>query len=194
MQVSQEKTTVMTPSTKPGIVESTKQLIHVLFVRWYRVIVNSLLLTWLAIGWWTVAQHSLRLSAIYLLLIIVNLFFVALADCRTCPRRLGKCTHFYIGRLTRLLPPKDEANQSRIAHARVLGVWVIVHAIPQVWLWQQSKLLLAVFWAAPALALVFLRMVVCWQMCGNKQCPMNRTTHPMPWEQEKPALIQIQIR
>jgi len=193
VQISQQNATMgaAPANIRPTFLESFNVFFKNWYTGWYRVIVNSFLATWLGTGLWAVAHHSLPLAGVYMLLIGTNLFFVALADCRTCPRRLGKCTHFYVGRLTKLLPPKKNSKPNPIAHMRVLAGWAVVHAIPQAWLWQQSKIMFSVFWLAPVLGVVFLRLVVCWQMCGNKQCPMNKTTHPLPWEEKKSPLVQI---
>jgi hypothetical protein len=149
------------------------------FLKWYRVIINSIIFSWLTIAGITLFTYAPPLGVVFLVLLHINLFLVAYSDCRTCPRRLGRCTHFYVGRLTKLLPEKRPGEKSLGGHALVFTIWGVVQIMPQYWLWQNHRVVLVAFWLLPIAALFFLRAFVCWRACGNKECPMNKQTHPI---------------
>jgi hypothetical protein len=154
------------------------------FLKWYRVIVNSTIFSWLTIAGITLFTYAPPLGIVFLLLVHVNLFLVAYSDCRTCPRKFGRCTHFYVGRLTKFLPEKTPDERSLGGHAMVFTIWGIVHLMPQYWLWRDHQAVLVIFWLLPIAALIFLRAFVCWRACGNKHCPMNKKTHPVGWKRQ----------
>ncbi len=151
----------------------------------YRLIINSLGFSWLAIGSITVLRHSLPLGIGYLAVIGCTVLAVAYVDCRSCPRRFGGCTHYVIGKLTRLLPEKKPGQPGFGGHVLLGALWTVVHLTPQYWLWRNIPLLL-LFWALPITALIFMRTIVCGNMCDNKECPMNQNYHKLPWKSCSP--------
>ncbi|MBI2910346.1 MAG: hypothetical protein HYX92_22100 [Chloroflexi bacterium] len=155
-----------------------------LLLKQYRIVVNGLLLGWLTIGVLAVATNNIALGFIYLGLIALKLLAVAYADCRTCPRRSGRCTHFFLGRLSTFLLGKKPVHGSFGGHAPIGVMWIALHLFPQYWL-LPNKLLLALFWLLPILAILFLRFEVCWKVCGNVHCPLNKVSHPFAWEKHE---------
>jgi hypothetical protein len=158
-----------------------------LLLRHYRVVTNSLLLMWLLLGTTTIfVNNPVPIGIAYVTLIFITMASVAYIDCRTCPKRLGNCTHYYLGRLTIFMPKKDPETRGKSFwhHFPLIVLWSGIQLSPQYWLWQ-SMVLFALSWLLPITVLIFQRSVVCWQMCGNKDCPLNKQFHPFPWEVNK---------
>jgi len=155
-----------------------------LLIKHYRIVTNSLIFIWLSLNTTTIfVNNGVSVGSAYVTIILITLVSVAYLDCRTCPKRLGNCTHYYLGRLTIFMPKKDpETNgKSFWHHFPLIVLWSAIQLLPQYWLWQ-NMVLFAFSWLLPLTVGIFQRSVVCWQMCGNKHCPLNKEFHPFPWE------------
>jgi len=134
--------------------------------------VVSLLLLFLAIfvALRSLSNHSLWLALLYLVMVGLSSCGILYAYCTKCSARLDNCSHLYPGKLTRLLPQREQgpyAFWDVAGTALLLGLIIL---FPQYWLIKQAAGLI-LFWALVIVAVADILVFVC-PRCNNKACLM----------------------
>jgi hypothetical protein len=115
----------------------------------------------------------------YLIVIIVAIPIILYAYCAKCLCREDACSHFFPGRLTRMLPARKQG-----AYAFMDYVWtglaiVVLFAFPIPWLWQ-NKVLFIAYWLILFPGLAEILFLVC-RTCSNTNCPnCSISEQPIP--------------
>lgn len=135
--------------------------------------VLSLVLLFLSmtIGVFSIFQSSMLLTITYLGASTILFMVIVFSFCSKCPCRLNSCGHILPGKLTKLLPNRQEGKYNLIDFVGVIIPMLIIIAYPQFWL-AKDILLLTFFWVLVIFTLVEIRLMVC-KECKNNYCPLN---------------------
>jgi hypothetical protein len=114
-------------------------------------------------------SNSLGWGLVYLVIIVFAAPIVLYSYCAKCLCREDACSHFFPGKLTRLLPNRKSAPYSFIDYFGTAVSLSIVFGLPQFWLWQNRSFFL-LFWVLLAGGLVEILFFVC-RACSNTSCP-----------------------
>ena len=144
-------------------------------LRWFG---NLLMAGYLTLGIKVVGKASILMGVLYAAVIGFSFFTIAYAMCAKCPRRLGKCTHLYLGRLTLLLP-RRKAGRNTVWDNLGMGLYLAgLHLFPAYWLWQ-NKILFGLFYLSAVLTFLILSYSEC-PDCNNIYCPSYQGERKCP--------------
>lgn len=131
-----------------------------------------ILLTAIIIGINGIARVSLITAVIYVVFSIIGFTIVIYSFCSKCPCRLNSCGHVFPGKITKMLPKRDESAYRIADYLGALVPLVFILLFPQLWL-TNNLLLLVAFWLLVLFALTEIYFKVC-KGCSNCYCPMTQ--------------------
>ena len=114
-------------------------------------------------------SQSLGWGLVYLAVIMLANPIVLYSYCAKCLCREDACSHYFPGKLTRLLPDRKPAPYSFIDYMGTAISLLVVFGFPQFWLWQNLAIFF-VFWGVLIIGLVEILLFVC-RTCDNTNCP-----------------------
>jgi len=132
----------------------------------------SLLLITLAIiiGLIAILKSSLSIGLLYVAIILISCPVIVYSYCSKCDCRIDACGHVVIGKLTRLLPERQNSEYTALDYLGVLISFLFLFGFPLFWLWKNSLLLL-LFITLSLLAYADILLFVC-KGCQNHKCPV----------------------
>jgi len=130
-----------------------------------------LIATGCGIGILAISQESIFLAAAYCLVAVLALGAILLAFCAKCTCK-EHCGHVIPGKLARHIH-RPAGPYTTTELAIVAASFLLIIGLPQLFLWNQSLLLIG-FWVLVAFALLEIRLTICTR-CENRNCPVRIT-------------------
>ena len=114
-------------------------------------------------------SQSIGWGLVYLAVIMLANPIVLYSYCAKCLCREDACSHYFPGKLTRLLPDRKPAPYSLIDYFGTAASLFVLFGLPQFWIWQNRSFFL-LFWILLVSGLVEILLFVC-RACSNTNCP-----------------------
>jgi len=129
----------------------------------------SIILAGLAIfiGIVAVFMDNMILALLYLAANILGFLIIVYSYCTKCAGRT-KCAHVVLGKITKLLPHREQSKYSFFDYAGVVVPFILIVAFPQFYLIKHLWMLIA-FWLLLLVAVLEINKYVC-TMCVNSKC------------------------
>lgn len=118
----------------------------------------------------SIIKSNVLLGICYAVYIFAYFFIVAYLFCRTCPHTIDDtCKHYFIGRLTKVMPKASSCKTKPFSMFLVLVFSVILIGFPQFFLIRDIYLLMG-SWVLIIIAVIEIVTKVC-KECKNYNCP-----------------------
>jgi hypothetical protein len=129
----------------------------------------SIILAGLAIfvGIIAVFEDSIILAMLYLAANILGFLIIVYSYCTKCAGR-AKCAHVILGKITKLLPHREQSKYSFFDYAGVVVPFILIVAFPQFYLIKHFWMLIG-FWLFLLVAILEINKYVC-ITCVNSKC------------------------
>jgi hypothetical protein len=124
----------------------------------------------LVVGLASILDQSVVTGIVYLAILLASMPIMVYAVCSKCSCRLDGCGHVFPGKLTRLLPSREQGRYTRLDLAGLIIPLTVLLVFPQWWLWGHIVLAVA-FWLLVVLGIIEIRLYVC-PKCTNADCPL----------------------
>jgi len=128
------------------------------------------ILTSLILATVSIVDKSFTIGAVYITIILVSFPTIVYSFCSKCPCRIDSCGHVLPGKLTLLLPSRNQNSYRSLDFIGVIAPFLLLIGIPQWWLLNNTVLLI-LFWILVILAVIEIRRYVC-PRCTNRNCPL----------------------
>lgn len=140
--------------------------------KFHGVMTIILILAAIGVGIAAIALKTALGALIYAAVIVLALPLLIHLFCGKCVCRETNCLMVYPAKLYRRLPGRRDGDYTGPDLAAIVGILVLLVAVPQYWLWQTKALFIA-FWILIFGAHAEVMTIVC-RACENCRCPVYR--------------------
>ena len=137
-----------------------------------KILVNILLLGFLAVGTYVIGKENTLYAGVYVFLLLISLALVSYSFCSKCASCQKTCAHPQIRIFRKIFPKRKISDYKLKDYLGLVPFIIIAIIIPQLWLWQ-NKMLLIIYWILYFLVLFGIVGFLCVK-CENQLCKMNR--------------------
>ena len=124
----------------------------------------------LTIGVVAITRTNIPMGVFDLILILAMFLIIIYSYCCKCPCREDRCGHVIFGKITKMLPRRNQGKYLLTDILSVAGALMIIITFPQFWLFKHRVLFIS-FWTLLIIAGVEIRFYVC-TSCKNNQCTL----------------------
>ena len=118
----------------------------------------------------SILGESISMGLLYVGIILIVQPIVIFSFCSKCTCRLDGCGHILPGKLTQILPAREQGPYIFWDFFWTAIPLIVLFMFPQFWLWR-NKILLIIFWSSCLTGLVEILLFVC-RSCTNEKCPV----------------------
>ena len=122
------------------------------------------------VGLLSVLNESFVMGLWYIAIIFLSPPIILYSFCAKCICRLDSCRHIFPGRLSQLLPPRQQGHYTFWDIFWTSVALLALLLFPQYWLWKNITFFI-IFWISCFIALTEILLFVC-RGCKNKRCPI----------------------
>jgi hypothetical protein len=124
------------------------------------------------VGGVAMARAGALWAVVYAALVLAATLAISYAYCAKCPCRRRRCSHVFVGQISRILPSRRPVPYHRGEHIALLSALSVMILLPQ-FFFSGSRDLQIAFWVLTAFAVEEVLLRVC-PHCLNLGCPVNR--------------------
>ncbi len=137
--------------------------------------VFSLILLAIAVmvGFISILGESISMGLLYAGIMLIAPMILIYSFCSKCACRLDGCGHVLPGKLTQILPGREQGPYTFWDLFWTIVPIAALFVFPQFWLWK-NKILFIIFWSLCLMGLVEILLFVC-RSCMNEKCPVGIT-------------------